>query len=1266
MGIELRKEALLDALLSSNLPRLQAILGASPGLLNEPLNEMQQTLMHLVCFRTTNKAEVLRYLLSLRPDVNLVEAAGFTPILYAAKSGLWATCILLLTSDPMGRGLRVNVQTATGWNLLLMLCAAERPTGDALEEYMSLLRLVHSRGIDYSAVSKHGETGLHCAAISNNTQAAEFLLVNSTIHVDAVNDMGESALHNAVRAGHGDVAMLLLEYGASPDLVCSRGGIVDEARSPMQELEQRLKKRHSATMQQLHARMLEVVHAKASGQVLDWLKDQASSGPQARALSPVKAFMASKSVGRSEEQRLRSSGFTLGGQRQVTNGSTANEGDEATRQSRAPTVKAQQVTRQGSDVAALPESSERLSEPIVVAPLMECFEELVGLAANVNKLVRKRAAKLYSVGTMSKKEKTCIATIAMLVRRLSCQRGSFRSFKSMLEDSVRVHWNPVAGATTSNVRWAAIFHHRMLQCGQLLRRDQQQSILDVLEFHQSMTKKKSIAASRLDLDSQHSRSGSDIDQVELEAVLVNDMRLHLLSHSLDPDNSLVGLRPSARLVGNLGVDLASMHAACQAFDSLNNSVVEHKAPGAPLRSRGLTISAAPQGNIRYESFPASAYPAVTQRDLSSVFVEQLQFVEDSELLVKSRALIEILRHDRVHSNLWEECKTLAKGDLVIAFTPPSSQSVTSTFDSFDPLGQLDGLEEAANFSYSIMRYSGAYIEYWSLGGETVPPFTPGAYRGCYLRLYPIPEEVTICDIDVRVVVPLPLSALQRIAKGHVSAMEELVDGPISASMRRVLSEMSSQHSSLLGAKGVDVAILQRCTTFSIGLKDIDVIAAQHRLLTKLLDSFTDEFQEFLGQMRSAIETRHRRLVSTIRLMDREFFPLRETRLQQLLDLPIETLLRNRLESYKLNTESAFVHLRHVREGLVDGTQKRNITSWWLGMISTRQKEFLREIGYNFDAVPNDYIETKPDDIDVVCDNLDLIQSCLLRHGTQDKHNVKERLLYPLMKEIYPRVNEFISNIRFSLSDGLGISAEEFSIQSANVLLQERTGTEQHSFLLGLLKDLEYLETIKVLEAEFMGADWEATCGISSSALAQDSESAEALAKIIERNSSSGSVQSQEQRHSASLKVSHAKVREERRSIEEAMTGGRGKTGSSNLLASIRTSSEAQGTSAAARQRLVRTTSQRPTSSLGTRDQNIVPMSGLIMNVFYRLENELRTVLEVWAIERLDHFSQEVAEPNLSPRSRRLLDDDDNVEGPPQFRPPGPETALNRRRTRRLV
>lgn len=191
---------------------------------------------------------------------------------------------------------------------------------------------------------------------------------------------------------------------------------------------------------------------------------------------------------------------------------------------------------------------------------------------------------------------------------------------------------------------------------------------------------------------------------------------------------------------------------------------------------------------------------------------------------------------------------------------------------------------------------------------------------------------------------------------------------------------------LLEAKGVDVVTLQRCTTFSVGLKDIDVIAAQHRLLAKLLANFTEEFQEFLGQVRSAIEKRHRSLVSNMRLMDREFFPLRDSRLQQLLDLPIETLLRNRLESYKLNIESAFDHLRHVREGLEDGTHKRNITSWWLGMISSRQKEFLAEIGYDFAAVPKDYIETKPDDIDVVCQNLSLIQDCLVQRGT-DFHYV---------------------------------------------------------------------------------------------------------------------------------------------------------------------------------------------------------------------------------------------------------------------------------------
>ena len=54
--------------------------------------------------------------------------------------------------------------------------------------------------------------------------------------------MGESALHNAVRAGHGEVALLLLEYGADPSLVCSRGASAEEARTPIQEVEQRLKK----------------------------------------------------------------------------------------------------------------------------------------------------------------------------------------------------------------------------------------------------------------------------------------------------------------------------------------------------------------------------------------------------------------------------------------------------------------------------------------------------------------------------------------------------------------------------------------------------------------------------------------------------------------------------------------------------------------------------------------------------------------------------------------------------------------------------------------------------------------------------------------------------------------------------------------------------------------------------------------------------------------------------------------------------------------
>ena len=64
--------------------------------------------------------------------------------------------------------------------------------------------------------SRRGATCLHVAASNNSLIVLRYVVSNISRNIiHSVNELGESALHNAVTAGHGDAVQVLLQAGAS-------------------------------------------------------------------------------------------------------------------------------------------------------------------------------------------------------------------------------------------------------------------------------------------------------------------------------------------------------------------------------------------------------------------------------------------------------------------------------------------------------------------------------------------------------------------------------------------------------------------------------------------------------------------------------------------------------------------------------------------------------------------------------------------------------------------------------------------------------------------------------------------------------------------------------------------------------------------------------------------------------------------------------------------------------------------------------------------
>lgn len=97
------------------------------------------------------------------------------------------------------------------------------------EGYVDLLRLTLAHGADVRATDSYNGTGLIRAADRGHAEVIAILL-RAGVEVDHINNLGWTALHEAIILGTGDeryidCVRLLLAGGADPDLPSQRDGI---------------------------------------------------------------------------------------------------------------------------------------------------------------------------------------------------------------------------------------------------------------------------------------------------------------------------------------------------------------------------------------------------------------------------------------------------------------------------------------------------------------------------------------------------------------------------------------------------------------------------------------------------------------------------------------------------------------------------------------------------------------------------------------------------------------------------------------------------------------------------------------------------------------------------------------------------------------------------------------------------------------------------------------------------------------------------------
>ncbi|EGC38690.1 hypothetical protein DICPUDRAFT_86409 [Dictyostelium purpureum] len=117
--------------------------------------------------------------------------------------------------------------------------------------------------------------------------------------------------------------------------------------------------------------------------------------------------------------------------------------------------------------------------------------------------------------------------------------------------------------------------------------------------------------------------------------------------------------------------------------------------------------------------------------------------------------------------------------------------------------------------------------------------------------------------------------------------------------------------------------------------------------------------------------------------------------------------------------------------ITDGSKKKEITNWYLQLIRDSIDSYIRGLGYDPHALPENYIDEPPKSLSKVRENLRIINIVLKPQTISEMDQRLNSLIIPLKKKIYHSLDEFLFSAEILLNDKL---RENKSLFSSNLEL----------------------------------------------------------------------------------------------------------------------------------------------------------------------------------------------------------------------------------------
>eukprot|EP01132_Coremiostelium_polycephalum_P000791 gene791-983_t len=461
-----------------------------------------------------------------------------------------------------------------------------------------------------------------------------------------------------------------------------------------------------------------------------------------------------------------------------------------------------------------------------------------------------------------------------------------------------------------------------------------------------------------------------VDRRKTLTELCNEVVLHLQTYTMDPDSCVVGLIPSEDLLYRLARDTEFLYYKSDG-DSLGSS------GGGSGSGTNNSKDKDSDSDSYYHSYLATTINSSRQAMLTSIF--NWSALDDISQIAKSV---------RRFSSIMRGIEKLKKGDIIIVkFNQYTQKSQKKTFIGFkfsnnsnnstsnlnntneNNLNNSTGTSNHTSLISTTPKTIDEYLEKKFFKPKAQFARFTGEKDDYTMKVWFSSEENEMVTVGIEDILPLSRSIIEALK--DIKLIEKMIYQPSERFFSQTLEDSKQQTLSHLDSIGVNVNFVHEASQNACIL-DLDVLKPMHQTLHSLYNQLDHQFYKDLDKYITEkidnylLQLDHRLL----------FMPRYEHTIQDLRGNHHISLSRSKIKQYLGDSEMALDRLKIEKRNLMNGTKKEEITEWWLKRIENRVNEFLGERGYNFTAVPENYIEQPPANMKDVISNLMLIQKIL--------------------------------------------------------------------------------------------------------------------------------------------------------------------------------------------------------------------------------------------------------------------------------------------------